>query len=122
MAHNDNGLIKLETGSTIGYRSLLNKLATSLFAHTSVESMSGNMITDFSELEGEHDLREGFITKEFAEDISERVQELYGEMVAEIEVEEDAFDLTLYDSFVCGYTECDSCLDDDEEEDEEEEE
>ena len=115
MKHNDEELIELNDGNEIEYRFLLNKLATSLFVHTSEKTLSGNMVTDFKELEDEYDLPAGFIDGSVASDVESKVYELYGEMVAEIDVSDNSFDLTLWDSFVCGYTECDACLDQDDE-------
>lgn len=113
-------IIKLKTGDFIRYDDLLNKIASFCFVECSEKTSSNNWALDFEDIEKTFYLKEGFITEEIASIIEKRIYELFGDMVAYIEIGLSYIDITLYDDFCCGYVFEDQALIVNEEENENE--
>ena len=106
--------IKLTNGLHISEKSLIDKLATQVFVETSYETTNGTGYIYFDELEDKYELPKYFINGDFANKIVDKVNKLYGKMVAELEVlwveMQGCFSVTLYHDFAIGYIEDDQAI------------
>ena len=110
----EDKIIALTSGNRISEESLINKLATQVFVETSYETTNGTRYIYFDELEDNYELPSNFIDDDFANRIVDKVNKLYGEMVAELEVlweeMQGCFSVTLYHDFATGYIEDDQAI------------
>lgn len=107
-------MVKLLSGLHISEDSLLDKIATTVFVETSWTTTNGTRYIYFDDLEDMYELPKFFITDEFANKVADRVNKLYGEMVADLEVlwteGVGCFSVTLYHDFAIGYIEDDQAI------------
>lgn len=97
-------------GYTIEKKDLLCKIATFIFVNTLQNTNYGTWCTDFEEIEDALCLPIGWVYKN-VNDIHDALIEHYGEMIADVEInEDDQFDVNLYHDFVDGYLEDDQAL------------
>lgn len=116
MKYDFDKVIKLNgfEGVGIQYKFLLGKIATFLFVETSHNTSTNNWDLTSDEIEETFSLEKGFIDDEIAKDIVKTLEYIYCDMAASIEFYNDEgiihFDITLYDSFCCGFVQMDACL------------
>jgi hypothetical protein len=97
-------------GYTIEKKDLLCKVATFIFVNTINNTNYGTWCTDFEQIESALCLPMGWV-KENVEDIDDALTKYYGEMIADVEINDDEqFDVNLYHDFVDGYLEDDQAL------------
>lgn len=105
-------IIKLQgvmEGYTIEKKDLLKKVATFIFVNTNNNTNYGTWCTDFEEIEDALGLPFGWV-KDNVKKIEDTIYDVYGEMVADMEIADEQFDVNLYHDYIGGYIEDDQAL------------